>query len=264
LLAVRGALGEETDCPASATGGILQRWILRGLRRATVIACDSLATLRDAERLVGPGPALKLVPIGLNYPYHAQPRESAIAQLGAIRDFTRPFVLHVGSGQRRKNREAVLRIFARCKNRWPGQLVFAGEKLSTEQNSLGEELGISADIIEIENPDNEMLNALYSAAAVLLFPSRFEGFGWPVIEAQACGCPVICSNAGPLAEVAGDGALLRDVEDEEGFAADLLRLLDPAERARWSEKSLRNASRFSAKKMIANYIDLYRTLAPAL
>ncbi len=102
-----------------------------------------------------------------------------------------------------------------------------------------------------------MLEALYNCATAFLFPSRFEGFGWPIIEAQACGCPVICSDRAPLAEVAGDAGLIHPVEDEEGFAAEIIRLTDPEERALWSARSLRNAERFSTDQMIAEYISVY-------
>jgi glycosyltransferase involved in cell wall biosynthesis len=115
--------------------------------------------------------------------------------------------------------------------------------------------------VEVPGPDNELLEALYSSALVLLYPSRFEGFGWPIIEAQACGCPVICSNREPMAEVGGEAALTAEVEDDPGMARALLQLTDPAERARWSGKSLRNAERFRAEEMIANYIELYRSLS---
>ena len=114
-----------------------------------------------------------------------------------------------------------------------------------------------------DTPD-ELLEALYNRAVALLYPSRFEGFGWPIIEAQACGCPVVCSNAPPLPETAGDAGLFHDVNDEEGFAADLLRLNSPAERANWSDKSLRSAQRFSTSQMISHYIDIYRSLGVEL
>ncbi len=265
LLAVRGALGEETDCPASPTGKYLQRWIVNGLRKATAVACASSATLRDAQRIVGQRdgrPALLLIHHGINHPYKKQPADVARARLAKIAGLApaRPFALHVGSNLRMKNREGVLRIFALTKNDWDGQLVFAGQKLTPELHSLGEELGLRDRIVEVEGPDNGLLEALYSAAMVLLYPSRFEGFGWPIIEAQACGCPVICSTSEPMSEVGGEAALTADVSDEATMAQSLLRLIDPAERARWSEKSLRNAERFHAEKMIGHYIELYRTL----
>ena len=263
LLAVRGALGEETDCPASFAGRYFQRWILKGLRRATAIACVSRATLHDAERLIARDrdrPALHVVPNGLNFPYQKQSPEIVRKRLRGIVDPTRPFVLHVGSNLRRKNREGVLRIFSKTKNDWDGRLVLAGDSMSAELHSLGQELGISDRISEVVDADSETLEALYSSALALLYPSRFEGFGWPIIEAQACGCPVVCSNREPLPEVGGDAVLTRDVDDEAGLAAEILRLLDPIERERWSAKGLRNAEKFSAQKMIARYIELYRAL----
>jgi glycosyltransferase involved in cell wall biosynthesis len=141
-------------------------------------------------------------------------------------------------------------------------MVFAGQKLTPELRSLAEHLGLGERIVEVAMPDNELLEALYSTAMVLLYPSRFEGFGWPIIEAQACGCPVICSDHEPMSEVGGDAAMLMDVDDEPAMARALLRLNNPAERARWSEKSLSNAERFRAEEMIARYIELYRSLSP--
>lgn len=269
LLAVRGGLGEQTDTPASSSGRILQRWILSGLRRANALACISQATAQDAERLVDRAtgrPQISVVHLGLNYPYRKLEPETAGARLAKIPgvDVDLPFILHVGSNLRRKNREGVLRIFARCKEKWHGQLVFGGDLLTPELWALAAELGVSSRVVQIDTPANDVLETLYNCALALLYPSRFEGFGWPVIEAQACGCPVVCSNAGPLPEAAGDGGLLRDVDDEAGFAADVLRLTNRTEREKWSERSLRNAEKFSTDKMIAQYIDIYRQLGARL
>ena len=264
LLAVRGALGEQTDCPASLTGKLLQRWIVAGLRAATVVACVSKATLEDARRLVARRdgkPKLELIALGLSYPYRrlsADEARARLARFSALRPDT-PFVLHVGSNLRRKNREGVLRIFARCKEQWNGLLVFAGEPLSDTLRSLGRQLGVLDRVVEVPDATSEVLEALYNCATAFLFPSRFEGFGWPIIEAQACACPVICSDRAPLPEVAGDAGLIHPVEDEEPFAAEIIRLTDPEERARWSAKSLRNAQRFSTERMIAEYISAYHS-----
>jgi len=268
LLAVRGGLGEDTDCPASFTGCMLQRWILRGLRRADIIACDSRATAQDAERLLareGDRPRISLVHIGLNFPYRSLPNDVVAARLRTIANlkYEERFVLHVGSNLRRKNREAVLRIFAKCADALDAQMVFTGHALSDSLRAQARDLRIESRIVDVPNASNQILEALYNRAHALLYPSRFEGFGWPIIEAQACGCPVVCSSAGPMAEVAGAGALLHEPDDEENFAADLLRLADPEERRRWSAKAFENAKRFSAARMISEYRELYRSLAPA-
>jgi glycosyltransferase involved in cell wall biosynthesis len=269
LLAVRGALGEETDCPASPTGKLLQRWIVAGLRSAAVVACDSGATLQDASRLIrqnGGRPQLEHVTLALSYPYRKLAPSEVATRLHEIAALPpdAEFVLHVGSNLRRKNREAALRIFARAAREWHGLLVFAGDALTRQLREAARELGIAERVVEITNVSNELLEALYNRATALLYPSRFEGFGWPIVEAQACGCPVICSDSGPMPEVSGGAALLRRMDDEEGFAADLLRLTQPEERAKWSERGLQNAKRFDRDEMIKRYIELYREAAPAL
>jgi glycosyltransferase involved in cell wall biosynthesis len=202
------------------------------------------------------------VSLGLNYEFKRIPIETATARLGHLPaiDLSRPFALHVGSNLRRKNRDGVLRIISRVKDTWNGRIVFAGEPLSRELRRLANELEIVDRVVEVPGPDDETLEALYNTALALLYPSRFEGFGWPIIEAQACGCPVICSNSGPLPEVAGEAGLLHPTADEAGFANDLLRLSDAAERQKWSEKSVANAARFSTPEMIKQYLAIYRRL----
>ena len=268
LLAVRGALNEKTDSVPSRTGRILQRWILRGLNRADVVACVSSATAADAQRLIPARdgrPRLTVVELGLNYPYHRLPTVLAAERLRPVRDL-KPggrFILHVGSNTPRKNREGLLRMVARCAERLDAQIVFAGEALPEKLRQQAVELNIADRIVEIVDPPTEVLEALYSSAFAFLFPSRFEGFGWPVIEAQACGCPVVCSSIAPVGDIAGAGALQREPQDEAGFAEDLLRLADPKEHQYWSEKALENAARFSSARMIDKYREIYRTLAPA-
>jgi glycosyltransferase involved in cell wall biosynthesis len=265
MLAVRGALGEATDTPASATGRWLQRWIVAGMRRANAIACVSRATCAEVAQILGGTTPRKVITLGLSYPYRVLARETVSARLAAVRqlDAGKPYVLHVGSNLRRKNREAVLRIFARVAADWPGQLVFAGEPLNADLRAQAVQLQIADRIVDVGPADNELLEALYSGASAFLFPSRFEGFGWPIAEAQACGVPVLCSAREPMSEVAGGGALLREPEDEAGFASDLLRLLDPAEQNHWRAKSLANAERFSTVRMIAEYRELYRSVGAA-
>jgi glycosyltransferase involved in cell wall biosynthesis len=267
LLAVRGARGEQTGCPASAAGKLLQRWIVAGLRKADAIACVSHATLEDAQRIVAQKngrPTLGVIIQGLHYPYRRLPPGEARKRLG---DFSplgadASFVLHVGSNVRYKNREGVLRIFARSREKWNGLLVFAGEPLTPSLHSLSRQLSISDRIVELPGISNELLEALYNCAVALLFPSTCEGFGWPIAEAQACGCPVLCADRAPMTEVAGEAGLTHSLDDEAGFAADILLLTDPAERERWSARSLENARRFSTDRMISEYRELYRTLAP--
>ncbi|PSH04003.1 MAG: glycosyltransferase family 1 protein [Acidobacteria bacterium] len=261
MLAVRGALSEQTDCPASRTGKYLQRWIVHGLHKANSVVCVSKATLVDFERIVGRSTSVILN--SLNYPYHRISPDRCEALLSRVPqlDLAKPFVLHVGSNSARKNKNGVIRAFAKATATVDLQLVLAGPQLNSELNELIRDLGVADRVIVVVKPCNEMLEGLYNKALGLLFPSRFEGFGWPLIEAQACGCPVICSRCAPFSEIVGESAIMREVDDESGFAADLSTLAnDSSERARWVQKGLRNAVRFSRELMISAYIDRYKEL----
>ncbi|MHA3772799.1 glycosyltransferase [Verrucomicrobiota bacterium sgz303538] len=172
-----------------------------------------------------------------------------------------PFILNVGSSLARKNRDGVLRILALVKDSWTGNLVFAGERLSQGTMELVDKLELRDRVIQIECPSDEILEALYNRAFALLFPSKFEGFGWPVIEAQACGCPVLCSDAGSLSEVAGHSAFVQPWEKEERFAAEILRIAgDQRARQRWIQLGYENAKRFTTERMINEYVEVYRHL----
>jgi len=265
LGAARGARGEPTYCPASATGKILQRWILKCLARASHIVCDSSATRDDVSRLLGAeSPSLEVVLLGLNQPFKRRSDDETKTVLASETrelDLQKPYLLHVGSSLTRKNRDGVLRIFHRLVPHWGGLLVFAGEALTPELEALARDLGVADRIRTIVQPSSRVLEALYNRAFALLFPSRFEGFGWPVVEAQACGCPVLCSDAASLPEVAGAGAFIHAVEDEAGFAEDVLRLTDPAERAALIAKGSENLPRFETQRMVEGYLRAYRTAA---
>lgn len=263
LLAVRGAMGEVPDCPASFFGRLLQRQIRRGLSRAALVACVSNYTMSDAVRLLNGAGRRCVVPNGLTYPFRSLDSREIERRLASFTAIQRPFVLHVGSGQARKNREGILRIFAKALERADLQLVFAGESLTENQVRLADELRVQDRIVQVVKPDVETLEALYNRAAALLFPSRYEGFGVPPIEAQACGCPVVASDIPPLIEVLGESAVIRPLDDEDGMAESLVRLATDQEyRALLRERGFENVrSRFQTAGMIDQYVLLYQELA---
>jgi len=265
LLAVRGALGEATDCPATVTGGILQRLILAGLRRAQAVACVSQATLRDASRLLPDYRGeLVVTPNALNHPYGVLAREVRRDRLRSISALAEdePFLLHVGSNLRRKNREIILEALALIGTAWQGKMVFAGQPLSPALRELAQRLGVTDRLVEVEKPGNDLLEALYGSAHALLFPSRFEGFGWPIIEAQASGCPVICSDREPFPEVSGNVAILCDSEDAGAFANAVVELASlPGRREDLVHRGLENAALYGRREMIARFTALYQRVA---
>jgi glycosyltransferase involved in cell wall biosynthesis len=110
-------------------------------------------------------------------------------------------------------------------------------------------------------PD-DALAALYRGALCKLFVSRWEGFGYPMLEAMACGCPVIASDRSSIAEIAGDAALLVDPEDARAVADGMVLMFDRAsERQSLTDRGLRRARDFSLERCARETIDVYRRLA---
>jgi glycosyltransferase involved in cell wall biosynthesis len=262
LLAVRAARGEPTYCRVSPTGRILQTLILSHLRSAPCVACDSHATRADFLRFTRrpDDPMVETIPLTLNAPFSrlsAGETARRLAQFPGLMDA--PYVLHVGSSEMRKNRGGVLRTVALALPRWPGRVVFAGEPLNDDERALARQLNLPVSSIrEIPRPAHDELEALYNGAHALLFPSYTEGFGWPVLEAQACGCPVLCSDTTSLPEVAGAGAWLRAPEDARGFADAILALTQPAARAELIAAGHANVAQFTEAKMLDAYAQLYQ------
>lgn len=263
MLAVRGARGELPDFKPSIFGGFLQRWICRGVQSAGLVACVSRFTFDDLRRILHGQANLRVVLNALNYPYQQISPAEADARLAGFSEIDRPFILHVGSSQKRKNRDGVLRVFARAVRQMDIKLVFAGELLNREQMRLARDLKVDGRVVQLLKPDAKIIEALYNRAIALLFPSRYEGFGWPSIEAQACGCPVIASEIPPTAEVVGESAVLHSLDDEEGMADSIYRIAtDSAYRAELCRRGTENVrSRFQTARMMEQYLSLYRELA---
>lgn len=269
LLAVRSALGHFPQNRTGWSGRLLQAWILRGLRQAQRIVCVSEETRRQLMALPRFATAsITVVANGLNYPYHplseSESRRRFIARREIAPFVDRPFIFFIGGTQWYKNRPGVLRIFLHYAAKHPqgAQLLFAGKSFTAQDQTLLDKAGpvLRARIHHVGSPDNETLNALYSRARCLLFPSLEEGFGWPLIEAMSAGCPVLTNNRPPMNEIGGSVAAYLDPTDEAGAVQALATLLaEPAfVRALRVSAGLQRAARFSAKIMVDEIINEYR------
>jgi glycosyltransferase involved in cell wall biosynthesis len=264
MLAVRGALGEIPEMRTSLSGRFLQLWIRRGIQHATKVACVSQFTLDDARQILKVNSNLCKVLNGLNYPFQPLDAVEVDRRLAGMSGIDRPFIVHVGSSHSRKNRDGALRVFAAALKQTDLQLVFAGGELNRDLIILADRLRVFDRIVQVVNPKVEIVEALYNRAVALLFPSRYEGFGWPAIEAQACGCPVVASDIPPLTEVLGHSAVLHPLHDESGMAESIAKLSADREfRAEMRQRGLENVqSRFQTARMMDDYVALYRELVP--
>lgn len=196
------------------------------LRAATRVICVSQSAKQEAVAL-GVEPWRIRVVRNRVEPFFAEPPSTAeiqvvVDRLGVIE---RGFVLHVGNNLPYKNIEGLLaalvevqRVDRRC-----GLLLKVGAPLSARQQALASRLGVEARSIGEVTPAD--LRALYHLASCLAYPSLHEGFGWPVAEALACGCPVVASRTGALPEIAGDAAVLVDATKPEEIADAILRVI---------------------------------------
>ncbi len=261
VLAIRGAMGDkEAFCPATRFGQLLQKVILRSLTHISHVGCDSYATQTDLERLTSRqgDTRVRTIRIGLNSPFIALSLTEADSILAnANITLPGPFLIHVGSSLPRKNRQAVLRTLSQLRPAWDGYAVFAGSGLSEPLKKLARDLGIQDRVIEVIGPTHLVLNALYAKAHALVFPSYSEGFGWPILEAQASGCPVICSDRTSLPEVAGDGALVTGANDVDEIVKFVWSLTDVKSRNGLIERGNQNLVRFSSRSMTDSYLTLY-------
>jgi glycosyltransferase involved in cell wall biosynthesis len=260
LLAVRSAIGEIPEIRTRWSGKLLQRAILNGVNRAQHIVCVSEATRRDLIRIAKISDEnISVVYNSLNHPYSRMKESESASRLDQFHiDSDEAFLLHVGGNQWYKNRLGVLRIFGHLRKLAPHcqlKLVMVGKPWAEEMRGYVRENGLSDAIVELHNVENEDLRALYSKATLMLFPSLQEGFGWPIIEAQACGCPVVTSNRAPMTEIGGSGAIYINPDDERLAAFTLKSVLPSISAMRAA--SVQNAARFNESAMIHGYVSAY-------
>ena len=255
LLAIHGAQGRFPQLKVGWTGRLQQRWIARHLRRARYVVCVSEHTARGLRALSGDGTAQRIAVIVNALEPTCAP--AAMEQVHEMRERLglregERYLLHVGGNIWYKNRAGALRIFGMVRERLvdPGlKLVMAGAGLSPELRELADKHLPEGSVIDAANPSDTELWAIYTGATGLLFPSWQEGFGWPLIEAQRCGCPVITTDRAPMTEVTGGAALYIDPEDEAAVSERIAAELDGL--SALCEAGLRNAERFDAGKIAA-------------
>jgi glycosyltransferase involved in cell wall biosynthesis len=261
LIAVRRALGDFPGERTSWTGRRLQRAIRRGLQGAARIVCDSEATRQDVRRLVRSSAGDAVIFPGVAPAFRPMTRDDADARVTRL-GLPRSFLLHVGGSQWYKNRAGLLDLYAALVTRLPSvpPLVLVGKPLTPAETGALAAGQLRDRVVTAAASADEDLAALYSAADVLLFPSIVEGFGWPVLEAMACGCRVVTSDRAPMTEVGGEAATYINPRDPSSAAAIVDAVLrEPAsERHARITAGLARAARFSSRAMADAYLAIYR------
>ena len=196
---------------------------------------------------------------GVFYPRSEKEKEEVKKKYG----ISKPFILYLGTLEPRKNVPAVLKAYAGLPNRRDFSLVLAGKKgwLYEEIFRTVGDLGLEEDVIFTGYVPEEDRPKLMSAAEVFVYPSFFEGFGMPVVEAQACGTPVIASNTTSLPEAVGDGGVLVDPKNISQLAEALEEVLSSGSlREKLVKKGLANARRFNWEDSGAKIVRIFNSL----
>lgn len=262
VLAIRAGLGyTDTYCSATKSGQVLQKIILNALSGAKKLAAVSEFTLKQLKDIdTKPSLQKKWICIhnALSDKFVPMEKDKIQDILGNFKPLlSKPFILHVGSDLERKNRKLLVEMMYELQNEWDGLLVLAGEKLNMGLLDLIEKLKLNKRILQINNPKDIEIIGLYSMCQVMVFPSFSEGFGWPIIEAQACGAPVITSNKAPMMdEVGGDAALYANPEDAISFVDQFRKLNNETFRKEVICAGHENTKRFDFENTIRQYIEL--------
>jgi glycosyltransferase involved in cell wall biosynthesis len=232
-------------------------------RHAERVIAVSQRTASDGVRLLGVDPVrMRVVPEAAAPGFHPRAEQDFLRvanRLGIPTDQT--YLLFVGTLEPRKNVPLLLEAFALVRRQLHAQLLLVGSRgwLDEPIFAAHARLGLGDSARFLGPLGEEDLAALYSRAGAFVLPSLYEGFGLPVLEAMGCGAPVICSNAGPLPEVAGNAGVLLPPEDPAAWARAIVRVLGDFGRAESLRKlGFARAAMFSWQRAAVATRDVYR------
>jgi glycosyltransferase involved in cell wall biosynthesis len=241
------------------------RWSAR--TAAHVLTCSGFSASEIAEMYALPGDRVTVVPLGVSGEFSPADANVPCELPAAV---TAPFLLNVGDLHERRNLavavEAVLE--ARRQARRQGgalpalSLVLVGTDRGTGDalSALAAGAGAPEAVVRIGRVEEPVLRALYRGATAFVYPSRYEGFGLPVLEAMASGTPVIAANAASIPELAGDGAILLDPDDAHGWSDAVIRVAtDERLRRELGARGRARAALFTWKRTARATMDVYQS-----
>jgi glycosyltransferase involved in cell wall biosynthesis len=240
------------------------RGVVRLLPRARVLLTVSRSTKDDLVQELGCDEGrIRVVHLGLQDEHLAPRSERELLEAEVrLRLGARPRLLSVGGTWPHKNLRGVLEVFARVRRRQArATLVRVGPSLPDDLRERARELGVLDGIVELGRTSVDELACVYRLCDVLLFPSYYEGFGWPPLEAMVAGLPVVSSPCGSVPEVSGDIPLYAAPDDHDGLGAAALSLLDDgAARRERIRRGRAHASRFTWAETARETAAVYREL----
>lgn len=257
------------------TGKLYQKMIRNGYSKGENFISVSKKTQTDLHRLLGFTPKIsQVVYNAMNRSFSPQPLADTrilLTELTGI-SLIKGYLLHVGGNQWYKNRTGIVKIYNQFRLRFKLEipLILIGTAPDEKLKKLISTSPFHEDIHSLSNCTDEMVKNAYAGASLLLYPSLDEGFGWPIAEAMASGCPVITTNHPPMTEVGENAAYyipkITTDYNEVKWAFDASSLvykvltLSPENREKIVSMGLKNVERFAPEKMIAQLDNLYKQI----
>ena len=245
----------------SFTGNIYQRLILYFIMKFKNIICVSESTKEDLIKITNiKDKNIQVIYNTLNQNFYPMSKIVRTKILNKIK-INHKFFLHVGGNSWYKNKESLVRIFSellKYKNNKHYKLILAGKKIPKDLELLIKKLKLKNSIINLVNLNNKTICALYSDAEALIFPSITEGFGWPIIEAQACGCLVFTSKFKPMTEI-GKNTVYYFNPNKKIISAKIINNKFKFKNS-IIKKGFKNLDRFKESIISKQYQDIYKNL----
>jgi len=241
----------------------LLRFAARKARHIVTVSNFSKAQIVRLLRV--PQEQITVIYNGVHPRFRSLDREEARKRVNTALSLDFPYFLYVGNLKPHKNLELLLRGFSLLRARGLGGygLVIVGDGARRREllQAMCARLGISIHVCFIDRVDDEILPFVYAAADLFIMPSLLEGFGFPVVEAMACGTPVVCSRASALLEIAGDAAHFFDPTSCDDLAAAVERVLEsPDHRETLRRRGLERARVFAWEECARSHCKLYREM----
>ncbi|MEL6104774.1 MAG: glycosyltransferase family 1 protein [Planctomycetota bacterium] len=244
--------------PSAPAVAFPSRWLirrsLRGVAGARMVCSVSQSTKNDLIQLGCRADArIHVVPMAIE-PGLFQGSNPAFEE-----SKPQSFLLHLGNNGFYKNRRGAIEVFRRIENDHDLHLILAGPPPDAALREFVLEHRLEDRVQYEVDPDQRTLGKLYAQSRIFLFPSLYEGFGWPPLEAMSVGCPVVCSDAGSIPEVVGDAAMVVPSEDYDGMARRCEQLLSDQElREAMIAKGLECVQRHNLERLATQMLVIYR------
>jgi glycosyltransferase involved in cell wall biosynthesis len=238
---------------------------LASRKAAHIVADSEFAKRQIVDRLRVPPEKVTVIYLGVSSHFRACDHEEAFQAASSALRLRRPYLLYIGALKPHKNIPTLIRAFALLCGRMKleQQLLIVGDDPKWKEGlvRLCSQFGIAERVSFVPRVGYELLPKVYAGADLLVMPSFIEGFGLPVLEAMACGTPVVCSRAASLPEVAGDAAEFFEPSGVDDLAEAIERVLNSLERqAALRQKGLERAKQFSWEECARRHCEVYRNL----